>query len=143
MSTVVADSITSIKGDAITTHIAASSEIVTEGGTKTIASETLTLGLIKEYLTCYNQGQNALDPDENTGTFNMSSIADTSTGRLTLTHVNNYNAANTYQAYPNSANYGKVYMMTSATDTSDAYDHGENNNVSDMILCCGFSGELA
>ena len=143
MSTVITDNITSINGGAITTHIAAASEIVTEGGTKTIASQTLTLGLIKEYLTCYNQGQVILFPNEDVGTFNMSSIADTSTGRVTMTHVNNYNAANTYQAYPNSANYGKINIMTSSTGTADAYDHGENNNVSDMIICCGFSGELA
>ena len=51
MSTVITDNITSIDGSAITTHVAAASEIVTEGGTKTIASSTLTLGLIKEYLT--------------------------------------------------------------------------------------------
>ena len=143
MSTVIADSITSTNGDAITTHVAGTSEIVTEGGTKTIASSTLTLGLIKEYLTCYIQGQDALFPDENTATFNMSSVADTSTGRVTITHVNNYNAANSYQAYPNTGNYGKTNIMTSATGTADAYDHGEDNNVSDMIICCGFSGELA
>ena len=99
MSTVITDSITSIKGDVITTHIVASSEIVTEGGTKTITSETLTLGLIKEYLTCYNQGQKFLDPDENTGTFNMSSIIDTSTGTFTITHVNNYNVRTIHTKY--------------------------------------------
>ena len=143
MSTVITDSITSIKGGSVTTHVAAGSEIVTEGGTKTIASSTLTLGLIKEYLTCYLQGQDFLAPDPNTATFNMSSVADTSTGTITITHVNNYNAANTYQAYPNTGNYGKTNIMTSSTSSAVMYDHTENNNLSDMVACVGFSGELA
>ena len=143
MSTVITDNITSIDGSAITTHVAAASEIVTEGGTKTIASSTLTLGLIKEYLTCYLQNQNFLDPDPNTATFNISSVADTTDGTITITHVNNYNAANTYQAYPNTGNYGKTNIMTSSTSSAVMYDHGEDNSLSDMVACVGFSGELA
>ena len=110
MSTVITDNITSIDGSAITTHVAAASEIVTEGGTKTIASSTLTLGLIKEYLTCYLQSQDIIAPDQDFATFNMSSISDVSTGKIRVTHVNNYNAVDQYQAYPNSGNYGKTYI---------------------------------
>ena len=143
MSTVIANNITSIDGDAINTHVGVASEIVTEGGTKAIASNTLTLGLIKEYLTCYLQGQDFLAPDPNTATFNISSVADTTTGTITITHVNNYNAATAYQAYPNTGNYGKTNIMTSSTSSAVMYDHGENNSLSDMVACVGFSGELA
>ena len=143
MSTIIANNITSIDGGAINTHISEDTEFVSEGGASTVASSTLTLGLIKEYLTCYLQNQNFLAPDPNTATFNISSVADTTDGTITITHVNNYNAANTYQAYPNTGNYGKTNIMTSSTSSAVMYDHGEDNSLSDMVACVGFSGELA
>ena len=143
MSTVIANSITSLDGGAVNTHISEDTEFVSEGGATTLASSTLTLGLIKEYLTCYFQNTDQIAPDQTFATLNVSSISDTSTGRIQITHVNNYNATDTYQAYPNTGNYGKTFIDCNATNTADMYDHGEDNSVSDMIACFGFSGELA
>ena len=49
MSTVIANSIKSLDGGAVNTHISEDTEFVSEGGATTVASNTLTLGLIKEY----------------------------------------------------------------------------------------------
>ena len=108
-----------------------------------VYSKNLTLGLIKEYLTCYLQSNDTIAPDQDFATFNMSSISDVSTGKIRVTHVNNYNAVDQYQAYPNSGNYGKTYIDCNATDTAEQLDHTEDNSVSDMVSCMGFSGELA
>lgn len=143
MSIVIANSITSLDGGAVNTHISEDTEFVSEGGASTVASNTLTLGLIKEYLTCYLQSNDTISPDQDFATFNMSSISDVSTGKIRVTHINNYNATDTYQAYPNTGNYGKTYIDCNATNTADMLDHGEDNSVSDMIACMGFSGELA
>ena len=97
MSTVIANSITSLDGGAVNTHISEDTEFVSEGGATTVASNTLTLGLIKEYLTCYLQSNDTIAPDQTFATLNVSSISDTSTGRIQITHVNNYNATDTYQ----------------------------------------------
>ena len=51
MSTIVANNITSLDGGAVNTHISEDTEFVSEGGASTVASNTLTLGLIKEYLS--------------------------------------------------------------------------------------------
>ena len=143
MSTIIANNITSLDGGAVNTHISEDTEFVSEGGASTVASSALTLGLIKEYLTCYLQSQDIISPDQDFATFNMSSITDVSTGKIRVTHVNNYNAVDQYQAYPNSGNYGKSYIDCNSTDTAEQLDHTEDNSVSDMVSCMGFSGELA
>ena len=143
MSTIIANNIKSLDGGAVNTHISEDTEFVSEGGASTVASNTLTLGLIKEYLTCYLQSNDTIAPDQDFATFNMSSISDVSTGKIRVTHVNNYNAVDQYQAYPNSGNYGKTYLDPNATNTADMLDHAENDAVNDMVACIGFSGELA
>ena len=143
MSTIVANNITSLDGGAVNTHISEDTEFVSEGGASTVASSTLTLGLIKEYLTCYLQSQDIISPDQDFATFNMSSISDVSTGKIRVTHVNNYNAVDQYQAYPNSGNYGKTYADLNSTSTADQLSHTENNSTSDSVLQCAFTGELA
>ena len=60
MSTVIANSIKSLDGGAVNTHISEDTEFVSEGGATTVASNTLTLGLIKEYLTCYLQSNDTI-----------------------------------------------------------------------------------
>ena len=143
MSTIIANNITSLDGGAVNTHISEDTEFVSEGGASTVASSALTLGLIKEYLTCYLQNQDLIAPDQDFATFNISSLSDVSTGKLRITHVNNYVAVDGYHGYPNTGNYGKTYLDPNATNTADMFDHGENDAVSDMVACIGFSGELA
>ena len=121
MSTVKsANSITSLDGGAVNTHISEDTEFVSDGGATTVASNTLTLGLIKEYLTCYGSEVHEDCSRSNFCNCNVSSISDTSTGRIQITHVNNYNATDTYHAYPNTGNYGKTFIDCNAT-TQEIY----------------------
>ena len=143
MSTVVANSITSVDGGGIDTHISQDSEFVSEGGAKVIANNTISFGTLKGYCTCFSQSGDIVILPFDIGTFNISGITDVGTGNIRYAHVNNYVAVDDYIGFPNDGNYGKTYLDPNATDTADMLDHAENDAVSDMVACIGFSGELA
>ena len=142
MSTVIANSITSLDGGAIETHISQDSEFVSEGGASTVANNTISFGTLKGYCTCFFMSNNSIQPDEDFATFNISSVGDQGTGNPRYAHVNNYVAVDDYIGLPNDGNYGKTYADVNATSSADQFSHTEDNSVSDSVLQCAFSGEL-
>ena len=142
MSTVIANSITSLDGGAIETHISQDSEFVSEGGAKVIANNTISFGTLKGYCTGFFQSNNSIQPDEEFATFNVSGVTDVGTGNIRYAHVNNYVAVDDYIGFPNDGNYGKTYVDLNATSTADQFCHTENNSVSDTVAQCAFAGEL-
>ena len=143
MSTVIANSITSLDGGAIETHISQDSEFVSESGASTVANNTISFGTLKGYCTCFLQSNNTIQPDIDVATFNVSGVTDVGTGNIRYAHVNNYVAVDDYIGLPNDGNYGKTYADLNATSTADQFAHTENNSVSDTALACAFTGELA
>ena len=139
MSTVIANSITSLDGGAIETHISQDSEFVSEGGASTVANNTISFGTLKGYCTCFFMSNNNI-----TGlTLNVSGVTDQGTGNPRYAHINNYVAVDDYIGLPNDGNYGKTYADLNSTSTADQFTHTENNSLSDSVLACGFTGELA
>ena len=144
MSTVVANSIISLDGGgAIQTHISQDSEFVSEGGASVVANNTISFGTLKGYCTNFFQSNNSIQPDEGFATFNVSGVTDVGTGNIRYAHVNNYVATDDYIGLPNDGNYGKTYADLNATSTAEQFTHTENNSVSDSVLQCAFTGELA
>ena len=143
MSTVIANSITSTDGGAISTHISQNSEFVSEGGASVVANNTISFGTLKGYCTNFFQSTNTIHPDEGFATFNVSGVTDVGTGNIRYAHVNNYVAADDYIGLPNDGNYGKTYADLNSTSSAEQFTHTENNSVSNSVLSCGFTGELA
>ena len=143
MSIVIANSITSTDGGAISTHISQNSEFVSEGGASVVANNTISFGTLKGYCTCFFQSNNTIQPDVAVATFNVSGVTDVGTGNIRYAHVNNYVAVDDYIGFPNDGNYGKTYADLNATSTAEQFTHTENNSVSDSVLQCAFTGELA
>ena len=143
MSTVITNSITSLDGGAIETHISQDSEFVSEGGASVVANNTISFGTLKGYCTCFFMSDNSIQPDEGFATFNISGVTDQGTGNPRYAHINNYVAVDDYLGIPNDGNYGKTYADLNSTSTADQFSHTENNSVSDTALQCAFSGELA
>ena len=143
MSIVIANSITSTDGGAVNTHISQDSEFVSEGGASVVANNTISFGTLKGYCTNFIQSNNSIQPDEEFATFNVSGVTDVGTGNIRYAHVNNYVAADDYIGLPNDGNYGKTYADLNATSTAEQFTHTENNSVSDSVLQCAFTGELA
>ena len=143
MSTVITNSITSLDGGAIETHISQDSEFVSEGGASVVANNTISFGTLKGYCTNFFQSNNSIQPDEGFATFNVSGVTDVGTGNIRYAHVNNYVATDDYIGLPNDGNYGKTYADLNATSTADQFAHTEDNSVSDTALACAFTGELA
>ena len=143
MSIVIANSITSTDGGAISTHISQDSEFVSEGSASVVANNTISFGTLKGYCTNFFQSNNSIQPDEEFATFNVSGVTDVGTGNIRYAHVNNYVAVDDYIGLPNDGNYGKTYADLNATSTAEQFTHTENNSVSNSVLSCGFTGELA
>ena len=143
MSTVIANSITSLDGGAIETHISQDSEFVSESGASTVANNTISFGTLKGYCTCFFMSDNSIEPNEGFATFNISGVTDQGTGNPRYAHVNNYVAVDDYIGFPNDGNYGKTYLDPNATSSADQFCHTENNSVSDTVAQCAFTGELA
>ena len=143
MSTVVANSITSVDGGGIDTHISQDSEFVSEGGAKVIANNTISFGTLKGYCTCFSQSGDIVILPFDIGTFNISGITDVGTGNIRYAHVNNYVAVDDYIGLPNDGNYGKTYADLNSTSSAEQFTHTENNSVSDTVAQCAFAGELA
>ena len=143
MSTVIANSITSLDGGAIETHISQDSEFVSEGGASTVANNTISFGTLKGYCTNFFMSNNSIHPNEDFATFNISGVTDQGTGNPRYAHVNNYVAVDDYLGFPNDGNYGKTYADLNATSTADQFSHTEDNSLSDSVLQCAFTGELA
>ena len=143
MSIVIANSITSTDGGAISTHISQDSEFVSEGSASVVANNTISFGTLKGYCTGFFQSNNSIQPDEEFATFNVSGVTDVGTGNIRYAHVNNYVATDDYIGLPNDGNYGKTYADLNATSTADQFAHTEDNSVSDTALACAFTGELA
>ena len=143
MSIVIANSITSTDGGAISTHISQDSEFVSEGSASVVANNTISFGTLKGYCTNFFQSNNSIQPDEEFATFNVSGVTDVGTGNIRYAHVNNYVATDDYIGLPNDGNYGKTYADLNATSTAEQFTHTENNSVSDSVLQCAFTGELA
>ena len=143
MSIVIANSITSTDGGAVNTHISQDSEFVSEGGASVVANNTISFGTLKGYCTNFFQSNNSIQPDEEFATFNVSGVTDVGTGNIRYAHVNNYVATDDYIGLPNDGNYGKTYADLNATSTAEQFTHTENNSVSDSVLQCAFTGELA
>ena len=143
MSIVIANSITSTDAGAVNTHISQDSEFVSEGGASVVANNTISFGTLKGYCTCFFMSDNSIQPDEEFATFNVSGVTDVGTGNIRYAHVNNYVATDDYIGLPNDGNYGKTYADLNATSTAEQFPHTENNSVSDSVLQCAFTGELA
>ena len=143
MSIVIANSITSTDGGAVNTHISQDSEFVSEGSASVVANNTISFGTLKGYCTGFFQSNNSIQPDEEFATFNVSGVTDVGTGNIRYAHVNNYVATDDYIGLPNDGNYGKTYADLNATSTAEQFTHTENNSVSDSVLQCAFTGELA
>ena len=143
MSTVVANSITSVDGGGIDTHISQDSEFVSEGGAKVIANNTISFGTLKGYCTCFFMSDNSIEPNEGFATFNISGVTDQGTGNPRYAHVNNYVAVDDYIGFPNDGNYGKTYLDPNATSTADQFSFTEDASAADTVHQCAFTGELA
>ena len=143
MSTVITNSITSLDGGAIETHISQDSEFVSEGGASVVANNTISFGTLKGYITCFLMSNNSIQLSEELGTFNISGVTDLGTGNPRYSHINNYVAVDDYIGLPNDGNYGKTYVDVNATSSADQFTHTEDNSLSDSVLACGFTGELA
>ena len=86
---------------------------------------------------------NSIQPNESFATFNISGVTDQGTGNPRYAHVNNYVAVDDYLGFPNDGNYGKTYADLNATSTADQFTHTEDNSLSDSVLQCACTGELA
>ena len=143
MSTVITNSITSVNGGGVETHISQNSEFVSEGGAVTVANNTISFGTLKGYCTNFFMSTNDIQPEEDLATFNISGVTDNSTGNPRYAHINNYIAVDDYLGFPNDGNYGKTYADLNSTSTADQFSFNEGNSAQDTVHQCAFTGELA
>ena len=109
-------------------------------GTKKL---NLDQGLIKGYCTEFDQASNATER-----TFNLSSVADVSTGVVDYFHANFYIAKRAYIQMPNDARYGIIGVESQDAQPSNCHTNewnsdGSSNSLDDGNHQCTFFGELA
>ena len=109
-------------------------------GTKKL---NLDQGLIKGYCTEFDQASNATER-----TFNLSSVADVSTGVVDYFHANPMRAKRAYICMPNDARYGVIGVesqdiLTTECHTNEWNSDGSSNSLDDGNHQCTFFGELS
>ena len=104
---------------------------------------SLDQGLVKGYCTEFDQASNAVER-----TFNLSSVADVSTGVVDYFHANFYIAKRAYIQMPNDARYGIIGVESQDAQPSNCHTNewnsdGSSNSLDDGNHQCTFFGELA
>ena len=104
---------------------------------------SLDQGLVKGYCTEFDQANNATER-----TFNLSSVADVSTGVVDYFHANPMRAKRAYICMPNDARYGIIGVesqdiLTTECHSNEFNSDGSSNSLDDGNHQCTFFGELA
>ena len=135
----------SLVADTITPKNKGTSIKFTDSTTYLNATTKLSLdqGLVKGYCTEFDQSNNATER-----TFNLSSVADVSTGVVDYFHANFYIAKRAYIQMPNDARYGIIGVESQDAQPSNCHTNewnsdGSSNSLDDGNHQCTFFGELS
>ena len=135
----------SLVADTITPNNKGTSIKFTDDTTYLNATTKLSLdqGLLKGYCTEFDQSDNSVER-----TFNLSSVADVSTGVVDYFHANPMRAKRAYICMPNDARYGVIGVeaqdiLTTECHTNEWNSDGSSNSLDDGNHQCTFFGELS